>query len=209
MKKSSKIRIVIADDHFIVRIGLVALVSTEPDMQVVAEAADGLQAVDFFAKFKPDLILMDLRMPFKSGIEATAEICGRYPDARVLMLTTFDGDEDIYRALQAGAHGYVLKSSTGGSLIPALRAVAAGEKWIPEEVSTRLASREMFEQLTPREVQVLQHLAKGLANKEIADVLNISDHTAKDHLRSILGKLKVVDRTEAVTAALQRGIIHL
>src|SRR6266581_7220099 len=193
MKKSSKIRIVIADDHFIVRIGLVALVSTEPDMQVVAEAADGLQAVDFFAKFKPDLILMDLRMPFKSGIEATAEICGRYPDARVLMLTTFDGDEDIYRALQAGAHGYVLKSSTGGSLIPALRAVAAGEKWIPEEVSTRLASREMFEQLTPREVQVLQHLAKGLANKEIADVLNISEHTAKDHLKNILGKLQVMD----------------
>jgi len=153
--------------------------------------------------------LMDLRMPFKSGVEATGEICSKHPDACVLMLTTFDGDEDIYRALEAGARGYVLKSSTGGTLIPALRAVAAGEKWIPEEVSTRLASREMFEQLTPREVQVLQHLAKGLANKEIADVLNISDHTAKDHLRSILGKLKVVDRTEAVTAALQRGIIHL
>ena len=209
MKKSNKIRIVVADDHFIVRIGLVALVGTESDMHVVAEAADGVQAVDLFAKHKPDLILMDLRMPFKSGIEATADICSKDPAARVLMLTTFDGEEDIYRALQAGARGYVLKSSTGGSLIPALRAVAAGEKWIPEEVSTKLASREMFEALTPREIQVLQHLAKGLANKEIADVLNISDHTAKDHLRSILGKLKVVDRTEAVTAALQRGIIHL
>ena len=209
MKRSTKIRIVIADDHFIVRIGLVALVSTEPDMQVVAEAADGKQAVELYARFKPDLILMDLRMPLKGGIEATAEICEKDPDARVLMLTTFDGDEDIYRALQAGAQGYVLKSSTGGTLIPALRTVAAGEKWIPEEVASRLAARQAFEQLTPREVQVLQHLAKGLANKEIADVLNISDHTAKDHLKSILGKLKVVDRTEAVTAALQRGIIHL
>jgi DNA-binding NarL/FixJ family response regulator len=209
MKRPSKIRIVVADDHFIVRIGVVALVSTEPDMQVVAEAADGVQAVELFEKCQPDLILMDLRMPFKSGIEATAEICSRHAAARVLMLTTFDGDEDIYRALQAGAQGYVLKSSTGDSLIPALRAVTSGQKWIPDEIAGRLASRKMFEELTPREVQVLQHLAKGLANKEIADVLNISDHTAKDHLSSILGKLRVADRTEAVTAALQRGIIHL
>ena len=209
MKKLSKTRILVADDHFIVRMGLVALVDTEPDMEVVAEAADGVQAVELYAKAKPDLILMDLRMPLKSGIEATIEIRRDDPEARVLMLTTFDGDEDIYRALEAGARGYVLKSATGAALIPALRAVAAGEKWIPEDVASRLASREMFESLTPREVQVLQHLAKGLANKEIADVLNISDHTAKDHLKSILGKLKVVDRTEAVTAALQRGIIHL
>ena len=209
MKKLSKTRIVVADDHFIVRMGLVALVDTEPDMEVVAEAADGVQAVELYAKSRPDLILMDLRMPLKSGIDATIEIRRDDPAARVLMLTTFDGDEDIYRALEAGARGYVLKSATGAALIPALRAVAAGEKWIPEDVAGRLASREMFEALTPREVQVLQHLAKGLANKEIADVLNISDHTAKDHLKSILGKLKVVDRTEAVPAALQRGIIHL
>jgi DNA-binding NarL/FixJ family response regulator len=209
MRKLPKTRIVIADDHFIVRMGLVALVDTEPDMEVVAEAADGVQAVEQYNRLKPDLILMDLRMPLKSGIEATLHIRRDHPNARVLMLTTFDGDEDIYRALHAGAQGYVLKSATGAALIPALRAVAAGEKWIPEEVAARLSAREMFEELTPREVQVLQHLAKGLANKEIADVLNISDHTAKDHLKSILGKLKVVDRTEAVTAALQRGIIHL
>jgi DNA-binding NarL/FixJ family response regulator len=152
---------------------------------------------------------MDLRMPLKSGIEATIEIRRDDPEARVLMLTTFDGDEDIHRAVEAGARGYVLKSATGAALIPALRAVAAGERWIPEDVASRLAAREMFGALTPREVQVLQNLAKGLANKEIADVLNISDHTAKDHLKSILGKLKVVDRTEAVTTALQRGIIHL
>ena len=209
MKKNTKLRIVVADDHFVVRIGLVALVSTEPDMQVVAEAADGVQAVELFARLKPDLVLMDLRMPLKDGVEATTEIRREHPDARVLMLTTFDGDEDIHRALEAGARGYVLKSATGEALIPALRAVAAGQKWVPDEVASRLAAREKFETLTPREVQVLQHLAKGLANKEIADVLNISDHTAKDHLSSILSKLKVVDRTEAVTTALQRGIIHL
>jgi len=209
VKKNTKLRIVVADDHFVVRIGLVALVSTEPDMQVVAEAADGVQAVELFARLKPDLVLMDLRMPLKDGVEATTEIRREHPDARVLMLTTFDGDEDIHRALEAGARGYVLKSATGEALIPALRAVAAGQKWVPDEVASRLAAREKFETLTPREVQVLQHLAKGLANKEIADVLNISDHTAKDHLSSILSKLKVVDRTEAVTTALQRGIIHL
>ncbi|HSU54950.1 MAG TPA: response regulator transcription factor [Candidatus Dormibacteraeota bacterium] len=209
MKKPNKIRILVADDHFIVRMGLVALVNTEPDMQVVAEAADGQQAVDTFENCRPDLVLMDLRMPIKSGIEATAEICAQHPEAGVLMLTTFEGDEDIFRALQAGAKGYVLKSSSGDELIPALRAVACGEKWIPDEVASRLASRQMFGHLTPRELEVLQYLAKGLANKEIADVLHISDHTAKDHLKKILGKLKVVDRTEAVTAALQRGIIHL
>jgi len=209
MKKLQKTRIVVADDHFIVRMGLVALVDTEPDMEVVGEAADGAQAVEQYHRLKPDLILMDLRMPLKSGIEATLDIRRDHPDARVLMLTTFDGDEDIYRALRAGAQGYVLKSATGAALIPALRAVAAGEKWIPDEVAVRLSARDNFDELTPREVQVLQHLAKGLANKEIADVLNISDHTAKDHLKSILGKLKVVDRTQAVTAALQRGIIHL
>src|SRR5206468_7787449 len=120
-----------------------------------------------------DLTLMDLRMPVKSGIEAQIDIRREHPEARVLMLTTFDGDEDIYRALQAGARGYVLKSATGAALVPALRAVAAGEKWIPEEVKARLSARENFEELSPREVQVLRHLAKGLANKEIADLLNI------------------------------------
>src|SRR5215467_662618 len=160
MRKLQKTRIVVADDHFIVRMGLVALVDTEPDMEVVAEAADGVQAVEQYHRLKPDLILMDLRMPIKSGIEATVDIRRHDPHARVLMLTTFDGDDDIYRALQAGAQGYVLKSATGAALVPALRAVAAGEKWIPEEVASRLSSRDKFDDLTPREVQVLQHLAK-------------------------------------------------
>jgi len=125
------------------------------------------------------------------------------------MLTTYDGDDDIHRALQAGARGYMLKNSAGDKLIPALRAVAAGEQWIPKEVASRLASRKLFEELTPREMQVLNLLAKGLANKEIGDMLNITEYTTKDHLKSILGKLQVADRTEAVTAAIQRGIIHL
>ncbi len=203
------IRILIADDHYVVRMGLTALVETEPDLQVVGEAADGAQVVELYKQLKPDLVLMDLRMPLSDGIAATQQIRGEFPDARILMLTTFDGDDDIHRALSAGACGYVLKNSTRESLIPALRAVAAGQRWIPPEVASRLAARKMFEELTPREVDVLRQLAKGLANKEIGDVLNISEHTVKGHLKSILGKLQVADRTEAVTAALQRGIIHL
>jgi DNA-binding NarL/FixJ family response regulator len=209
MKHEGKIRILVADDHALIRMGLVSLVNTEPDITVVAEAADGKQAVEQFVKFNPDLVLMDLRMPNKNGIEATLEIRKKSANARVLMLSTFDGDEDIHKALQAGAQGYVLKGSTGENLIPALRAVFAGQRWIPKEVATRLASRRSFEELTPREVEVLRELAKGLANKEIADVLNISENTTKGHLKNIIGKLRVADRTEAVTAAIQRGIIHL
>jgi DNA-binding NarL/FixJ family response regulator len=209
MKNEHKIRILVADDHALIRMGLISLVNTEPDITVVAEAADGQQAVELFAKHNPDLVLMDLRMPVKNGIEATIEIRKKSPNARVLMLTTFDGDEDIHQALQAGAQGYVLKGSTGENLIPALRSLAAGHRWIPPEVAKRLAARRSFEELTPREVEVLQQLAKGLANKEIADVLNISENTTKGHLKNIIGKLRVADRTEAVTAAIQRGIIHL
>jgi DNA-binding NarL/FixJ family response regulator len=209
MKNQAKIRILVADDHYIVRMGLISLVSTEPDMEVVAEAANGAQAVELYGKHAPDLVLMDLSMPVKDGIQATVEIRSKFPAARILMLTTFDGDDDIHKALRAGAQGYVLKNSTGDSLIPALRTVAAGQRWIPQEVAGRLNSRKMFEELTPREIQVLQQLAKGLANKEIADTLNISEHTVKDHLKNILGKLRVADRTEAVTKAITRGIIHL
>jgi DNA-binding NarL/FixJ family response regulator len=209
MKKDGKIGILVADDHFIVRMGLIALVNTEPKMTIVGEAADGNQAVDLFGKYKPDLVLMDLRMPLKDGIEATLEIRRQDPHARVLMLTTFDGDTDIYKALQAGAQGYVLKNATGQELIPAIQAVAGGQRWIPKEIAKRLTSRKLFEDLTPREEKVLQLLVKGLANKQIGDLINVTEYTVKDHLKSIFGKLQVVDRTEAVTAAIQRGIIHL
>ena len=203
------IGILIADDHYVVRMGLVALVETEPDLHVIGEAADGVQAVELFKRLRPDLTLMDLRMPRKDGITVTREIRERFPEARILMLTTLDGDDDIHKSLSAGANGYLLKNATREHLIPALRAVAAGQRWIPKDVARRLANRKMFEVLTPREVEVLHQLAKGLANKEIADVLDISEYTTKDHLKSILSKLHVADRTEAVTAAIQRGIVHL
>ena len=206
---SKPIRILIADDHYVVRMGLTALVETEADLQVVGEASDGIQVVELYKKHEPDLVLMDLRMPRADGIAATRVIREQFPKARILMLTTYDGDDDIHRALSAGASGYLLKNSTRESLIPAIRAVASGQRWIPQEVASRLAKRKMFEELTPRELEVLNQLAKGLANKEIADVLNISEHTVKGYLKAILGKLHVADRTEAVTAALQRGIIHL
>lgn len=209
MKKADKIRLLIADDHYIVRLGLIALVSTESDMEVVAEAADGVQALELYGRHNPDLALLDMRMPIKNGIQTTMEIRARFPAARILMLTAFDGDEEIHKALQAGAQGYVFKNSSGEKLIPALRTVLAGQRWIPKEVASRLASRKTFEKLTTREEEVLNELAKGLANKEIAEILNITEHTVKDHLKNILAKLRVADRTEAVTTAIQRGIIHL
>jgi DNA-binding NarL/FixJ family response regulator len=209
LNKASKIRILVVDDHYVVRMGLIGVVNLEVDMEVVGEAADGAQAVQMFEKCRPDLVLMDLRMPFKDGIWATAEIRGKHPDARILMLTTFDGDTDIHRAVNAGAQGYLLKNSTRGKVIPALRAVAAGQRWMPKEISERLAARNIFEDLTAREIQVLEQMAKGLANKEIGDVLKITEHTVKGHLKNILGKLLVADRTEAVTKAVQRGIIQL
>jgi len=209
MKKESKIRVLVADDHYVVRMGVIAIINNEPDMEVVAEAANGIRAIELFNEHKPDLILLDSRMPHKSGIQAAQEIKHQHGTARILMLTAFDGDEDIHKALAAGAQGYVLKNSTGEQLVPALRAVAAGKSWIPEEVGERLARREEYEPLTPRELEVLHELAKGLANKQIAGIMGISLHTTKEYLKSILSKLHVADRTEAVTVAIQRGLIHL
>ena len=207
MSKGS-IRILIADDHYIVRMGLTALIEAEEDLRVVGEAVDGIQAVELYLKLQPDLVLMDLRMPRRDGIAATQQICEQFPKGRILMLTTYDGDDDIHKALSAGASGYLLKNSTRESLVPALRAVAAGQRWIPQEVARRLAARKMFGELTPREMDVLQLMATGHANKEIAEALKLSSHTVKDHLTNILRKLHVADRTEAVTAAFHRGIIH-
>lgn len=209
MKKEFNIRILVADDHYVVRMGVIAIINNEPDLKVIAEAANGTQAIELFQQHKPDLVLLDSRMPLKGGVQAAKEIRNQNPEARILMLTAFDGDEDIHKALEAGARGYVLKSATGEQLVPALRAVAAGDSWIPKEVAARLAKRKEFEPLTPRELEVLHELAKGLANKQIADVMNISQHTAKGYLKTILTKLHVADRTEAVTVAIQRGLIHI
>jgi DNA-binding NarL/FixJ family response regulator len=207
-KKASQIKILIADDHYIVRMGLISMVNLEPDMEVVAEATDGNQATVLFKKWNPDLALLDVRMPIKNGIEAAIEIRRHNNAARILMLTGHDGDEDIHKAMEAGASGYVLKDSTDEKLLPAIRAVAAGQRWIPEDVAKRLEGRRLFEDLTPRELLILNEIVKGLANKQIGDVLKISENTVKWHLKNILGKLAVADRAEAVAVAIQRGIIH-
>jgi DNA-binding NarL/FixJ family response regulator len=209
MSEIGKIRILVADDHFIVRSGLAALIHAEADMKVVAQATDGAQAVELYRQFRPDLALLDLRMPVKSGIQAIESIRQEFSTARILVLTAFSGDEDIHKALLVGAQGYVLKSSTGDGLAPAIRAVAAGDAWIPSDVATRLAMRDTYEELTAREIQVLREIARGKVNKEIATTLAISENTVKDHLKNSLAKLHVAVRTEAVTAAVQRGIIEL
>jgi DNA-binding NarL/FixJ family response regulator len=188
--------------------GLTAMVNIEPDMEIVAEASDGAQAVALFTKFKPDITLLDLRMPIISGIEVAAAIRRQDKNARILMLSALSGDEDIHRALEAGVAGYVLKDATEEKLIPAIRAVAAGQRWIPPDVAKRLSSRRLFEELTARELQVLNKLIKGVTNKQIADALDISENTVKGFLKNILAKLHVSDRTEAVAVAIQRGIIH-
>jgi DNA-binding NarL/FixJ family response regulator len=205
---SVRVRILIVDDHFIVRTGLRSLISTEPDLAVIGEAAEAAEALQQFETLRPDLVLMDLRLPDKSGHEVTRHIRQLDPQARILMLSAFEGDVDIHTALEAGASGYVLKSVTAEELIPAIRAVASGRRWIPSEVATRLKQRNSFEDLTLRELEVLTQLSRGLANKEIADTLGITEYTTKGHLKNILAKLRVADRTQAVIAAVQRGIIH-
>src|SRR6185312_581356 len=208
MKNTSPIRILIADDHYVVRIGLTAMVNTEPDMKIVAEASDGAQAIAFFTRFNPDVTVLDLRMPVMTGIQVAAAIRAQNKNARILMLSALSGDEDIHKALEAGVAGYVLKDSTDEELIPAIRAIAGGQRWIPEDVAKRLSTRRLFEDLTSRELQVLNKLIKGMANKQIADALNISENTVKGFLKNILSKLHAADRTEAVSVAIQRGIIH-
>lgn len=203
------IQIMVVDDHHIVRQGLVALIATLPDMKVVAEAADGVQAVELHRKHRPDITLMDLRLPNKNGVDAITEIRHEFPAARIIVLTTFDGDEDIYRALQAGAKGYLLKGMNADELTEAIRTVHAGKTRIPAVVAERLAERMGGPSLTSRELDVLKRIVAGRSNKEIAGELFISEATVKTHINSILSKLGVNDRTQAATTALQRGIVHL
>jgi DNA-binding NarL/FixJ family response regulator len=203
------IRIMIVEDHNIVRLGLVALLQTVPDFLIVAEASDGRQAVELYHEHKPDVTLMDLRLQKMNGVEAISRIRADFPQARIIVLTTFDGDEDIYRALQAGARGYLLKGMEGDELMDAIRAVHAGKSRIPSAVAERLAGRMSGPVLTDRETDVLRLIVKGNSNKEIASKLNISEATVKTHVNSLLSKLGVSDRTQAATTALQRGIVHL
>ncbi len=206
---SQPIRILIVEDHAIVRQGLVALLQTVPEFSVVAEAADGTEAVALFRERRPDVTLMDLRLQKMNGVDAIVKIRSEFPEARIVVLTTFDGDEDIYRALAAGARGYLLKGMTGDELMDAIRVVHAGKSRIPAPVAERLAERMSGPALTGRETDVLRLIVGGNSNKEIAAVLAISEATVKTHINSLLSKLGVTDRTQAATTALQRGIVHL
>jgi two-component system NarL family response regulator len=203
------IRIMIADDHPVVREGFGAMLETEPDMTVVAQARSGEEALELFRRERPDVTLMDLRMPGMSGVDAIRAIRREFPDSRLIVLTTYDGDEDIYRALEAGAQAYLLKDMFCDEILAAIRAVHAGQRRIPAAVGTRLAERMTGLDLSRREHQVLELVAKGRSNKEIATDLQITEATVKGHLTNILGKLGVTDRTQAVIAALRRGIVHL
>lgn len=202
------IRIVIADDHFVVRAGLRSLIGQEPDMTMIGEAANGSEAVEVHSRLKPDILVLDLRMPLLSGTDAIREICARDPQARILVLSSLEGDETIHTALENGAMGYVLKQNSGEQIIPALRALMAGKRWLPPEVEQKLAERERGETLSPRETEILELLSLGEANKQIAATLGIGEETVKSHVKNILGKLRVRDRTEAVTVAMRRGIIR-
>jgi DNA-binding NarL/FixJ family response regulator len=203
------IRILVVDDHNVVRQGIVALLNTVPDMQVVGEASDGAEAVVAHRQHRPDITLMDLRLPKLSGADAIAQIRKDSPGARIIVLTTFDGDEDIFRALQAGAKGYLLKGMDIDELTSAIRSVFAGRSRIPASVAEKLADRMGGPALTARELEVLNRIVRGRSNKEIASDLHISEATVKTHINSLLGKLGVTDRTQAATSALQRGIVHL
>jgi DNA-binding NarL/FixJ family response regulator len=209
MSNDKSIRILIADDHFVVRMGLTAVIHTQPDMTVVAEATTGRQAVELFRAHRPDIALMDLRMPEMDGIEAITAIRQEFPESRFIVLTTYDGDEDIYRALQAGARAYLLKDMLRDGLVEAIRAVHAGQRRLPAEVANRLAERMNRTELTARELEVLRLIVLGRSNKEIAAELSIAEGTVKIHINNILSKLGVSDRTQAATFALQRGIVHL
>jgi DNA-binding NarL/FixJ family response regulator len=204
-----KIRILVVDDQAVVRQGFVALVNLVPDMVVIAEATNGKQAVEQFRIHQPDITLMDLRMPVMSGVEAISAIRREFPQARIIVLTTFDGDEDIYRSLQAGAQGYLLKDMFFNELEEAVRKVHAGLRRIPNVVADRLAERMGSSDLTGRELEVLEQIVKGKSNKEIASALRISEATVKSHINNLLSKLGVTDRTQAATTALQRGLVHL
>jgi two-component system NarL family response regulator len=203
---STPIRVLIADDHSIVRQGLATIINRDPEMTVIAQAEDGEQAIAYFREHQPDVTLMDLRMPHVSGVEA---ISAEFKPARIVVLTTYDGDEDIYRGLQSGAQGYLLKDAKPNELLNAIRTVARGEQYIPPNVGAKLAQRLSNPELSERELEVLGLMAQGRSNSDIAATLSISENTVKTHVNRILSKLGVSDRTQAVIVAVKRGIVSL
>src|SRR5258706_10242482 len=203
------IRVLCADDHALVRKGIASIRANDTDMKLVAESENGVDAIALFRQHRPDVTLMDLRMPDLDGIAAVHAIRAQFPDARIIALTSYDGDHEIYRALEAGVRGYLLKEMVHTEVLRAIRMVHAGDRLMPAEVAERLAEHFPQVALTSREVEVLGHVARGLSNKEIAHKLGIAGGTIKIHVQNILGKLRASDRTHAVTIALQRGIIRL
>ncbi len=199
----------VVDDHYVVRMGLVGSINIEPDIIVEVEASNGQQAIANFRRHHPDIVLMDLKLPDMTGVEATSTICREFPEASIIMLSTHDGEEDIYQSLQAGARTYLLKTAAREELIHTIRAVYAGERCISPAIGARLAERITHTELTLRELDVLKLIAAGKSNKEIGSALQIAEVTVKLHVGHILAKLKASDRTQAATTALRRGILHL
>ena len=207
--QSTTIRVLIVDDHSIVRQGLATIINRDPEMTVIAQAEDGQQAIACFGKHQPDVTLMDLRMPQMGGVEAITAICAQFKSARIIVLTTYDSDEDIYRGLQAGAKGYLLKDAKPNELLNAIRMINRGQQYIPPEVGAKLAQRMSNPELSHRELEVLRLMGQGMSNSDIATALTIGESTVKSHVNRILSKLGVSDRTQAVIIAVKRGIVSL
>ena len=206
---SALIRLLIVDDHPAFRAGLVALLADQKDLRVVAQCGDGRDALELFRRERPDVVLMDLRLPGLSGVEAILAIRQEFPDARVIVLTTYDSDEDIFRAIQSGAKSYLMKDMSKAEIVGAIRAVHAGQERLPPSIADRLAERRRRPELTLREMEVLQLLVKGRSNKEIASGLSIAEDTVKSHLKTLFAKLGVQDRTAAAVCAIRYGIVPL
>jgi two-component system, NarL family, response regulator len=209
MDQKDQITVMIVDDHPIVRQGVSAMIESETDMVIVAAAQNGMEAINFFSKYAPDVTLMDLRLPEMDGVETIIAIREKHPEAKIIVLSSYGGDEDINRALRAGAKAYLLKETRPKEIAKAIRLVHAGKKYIPAEIADRLASRTPLSCLSYREIEILQLLAKGLSGLQIAESLDISINTVKTHIKNIHSKLDAKDRSQALLTAIQRGIIHL
>ena len=208
LKKPNEISVMLVDDHPAFRKGMAALIESEPDLRVVAETGDGCKALEIYRQSRPDVVLMDLRLPGMGGVEAVIAIRKEFPDARVIVLTTFDLDEDIFSALQSGAKSYLLKDTPDDELAATIRAVHAGKEILPGKIAERFAARRQRADLSKREMEVLQLLTKGRSNKEISATLFIAEDTVKAHLKALFSKLNVKDRTEAAISAIRHGIVH-
>jgi len=209
MNDNTRIRVFSVDDHALLREGIATIINSQPDMVLVSQASGGQEAIQQYRELMPDITLMDLRLPDLSGIDALIAIRTEFPDARIIMLTTFEGDVEIQRALEAGARGYLLKNMPPSELVQVIRQVHAGKKRVPPEIAAHLAEHMSDESLTAREVEVLQQVAGGNRNKDIADRLFISEETVKVHVKHIMDKLGAKDRTQAIAIAVRRGIIQL